>query len=95
MPIDIHGESLVPLVEAPAHIPGRPHLSTIHRWIQRGVRGLKLDTVVVGTRRFTSHEAIERFITGTTLAASTGHDVAPTPRQREAAISAAERDLAR
>jgi hypothetical protein len=60
--IDIATEQLQLLSKAPAHIPGRPHPSTIFRWCMRGSKGIKLETVVVGGRRFTSLEAIERFI---------------------------------
>ncbi len=38
--------------EASRIIQGSPHVSTINRWSQRGVRGTKLPTVVVGGRRF-------------------------------------------
>ena len=33
------------LTEAAELIPGRPHLSTIHRWAQHGVKGVKLETL--------------------------------------------------
>jgi len=49
-------------------LPGQPHLSTLWRWYRRGVRGVRLETVVVGGRRFTSRAAIERFIERTTVA---------------------------
>jgi hypothetical protein len=61
--IDLRSEELVALAEAGRHVPGRPHLSTIFRWAQKGVRGgVRLETVVVGGRRFTSVEAICRFV---------------------------------
>ena len=59
--IDLKSERTVPLNKAPQFVPGHPHLSTIWRWYLRGVRGVKLETLVVGGRRFTSVEAIERF----------------------------------
>lgn len=96
MGIDIRQETLIPLHEAPQHIPGRPNLSTLYRWFQRGARGARLETIVAGTKRFTSIEAIERFIERTT-ANSTGASLPtshPTSRQREAAIRRAERELA-
>ena len=68
--IDVHTENLIPLSKAPKHIPGNPHISTIHRWVQQGVRGRVLETRMVGGRRFTSLEAIARFISGDQLAAS-------------------------
>ena len=62
MPIDVSRETLIPFGKAPGHIPGRPHVSTLHRWRMRGVRGRKLESVVCGGRRFTSIQAIHRFM---------------------------------
>jgi hypothetical protein len=63
--IKIEDEQLLSLRQAIVRIPGRPHLSTLFRWMNRGVRGVCLETVVVGGRRFTSAEAIQRFIRAT------------------------------
>ena len=41
--------------------PKRPALSTLHRWADRGVRGVKLESEWFGNRRVTSEGAIERF----------------------------------
>jgi hypothetical protein len=60
--IDITTESLRLLNQATADVPGRPHISTLIRWWRRGVRGVKLETVLVGGRRYTSLEAIQRFV---------------------------------
>ena len=98
MAIDIQSEQTVPLSEAPAHIPGRPHVASVYRWTTQGVRGgIRLESIVVGGVRYTSIEAIQRFIERTT-AASAGASVPPpkpTTRQREAAIRRAERALER
>jgi hypothetical protein len=45
-----------------------PHAATIHRWVKRGVRGIKLETVILGGLRFTSVEAVHRFMDRTTEA---------------------------
>lgn len=37
-------------------------IATIYRWLTKGVRGAKLETMVMGKARFTSKEAIERFL---------------------------------
>jgi hypothetical protein len=58
-------ETLIPIAEAARLVPGRPHLATLHRWIARGCRGIRLESILVGGRRFTSREAIARFIQGT------------------------------
>lgn len=62
MPIDITSETLISLPEAARRIPGKPNLSTVHRWRLAGVRGQRIETVLVGGRRFTSVESIERFL---------------------------------
>ena len=103
MPIDIENERVIPIREAPKHIPGRPNVSTAYRWMTDGVKvsgtneRVRLETVKVGGQRFTSIEAIQRFIARTT-AASPGDSAPPprpTTRQREAAIRQAERELER
>lgn len=43
-------------------LPGNPSRSTLSRWAHHGVHGVKLDTILVGGRRFTTSEAIEHFI---------------------------------
>lgn len=64
-------ETLKSPAEATRHAPGRPHVSTIWRWMTRGVRGIRLESLVCAGRRYTSLEAIERFIARTTEAATT------------------------
>lgn len=54
--------SLLPLGDAAKHIPGRPHRATIERWRTRGVRGRRLETTLIGGRRYTSLEAIADFL---------------------------------
>lgn len=49
--IDIQTETLVPINEIPSHVPGRTHIATCWRWIQRGCRGVKLETVLIGGKR--------------------------------------------
>ena len=87
--IDVATEELLSLSEAAKVTPGRPH------WQKRGVRGVRLSTVIVGGRRFTSREAIEQFIAATTAAANGEAPPVRTPRQRQRAIDAAERELAK
>lgn len=91
--IDVRTEELLPFNAAREEVPWRPHISTWHRWRLRGVRGVKLETVLIGGRRYTSREALQRFIAATTVASSGDRPVARTSRQRNAAIEAAEREL--
>ena len=67
--IDVASERMIPLSDAPRISPGRPHVSTVIRWSQRGVRGVKLETILCGGKRYTSHEALQRFFERTTAAA--------------------------
>jgi len=95
MTIDISSERLLSLTEAAKSLPGRPHISSIFRWLSNGVRGVKLESCLIGGRRFTSQEALERFCAATTAAADGGPAPVRTSRQRQRAIEQAERRLNR
>lgn len=91
--IDTEHEKIITLADAAKFIPSRPNLSTVWRWRNRGVRGVKLETVLLGGRRMTSREALSRFFAATTAAAD-GIQVKPqTNRQRAASISEAKSEL--
>lgn len=93
MPIDTNTETAVPFLDAPKHIPGRPHISTLHRWRLAGVRGRRLETFLSGGRRFTSLEAIERFLRHDD-AQGVGQPVpASADGQYDRRVEAAERQL--
>jgi len=64
-------EDMISLAEAARRLPGKPHPATISRWQRHGLKGKKLETVVVGGRRYTSVEALSRFIDATTRARET------------------------
>jgi hypothetical protein len=91
---------LLTFSQAAAELPGRPHITTLHRWRQRGVKAgdqwIKLRTVRVGGRRLVERAAIEEFIAATTAAADGGQQPVEshTTREREAAIAKAEARLA-
>lgn len=70
------------------------NVATVWRWCTRGVRGVKLESLAVGGRRYTSAEAFERFLAATNPE-STSTPPAPTPHQRRKAIEAAEKELAK
>ena len=91
--MDIKGEALLTFIEAAAFLPRRPNLSTLHRWRLRGVRGVRLETCLIGGRRFTSKEALDRFSAAATAAADGEAPPARTPRQRDAAVRAADNEL--
>ena len=91
--IDVSSEILLAFPETASTLPSRPHLSTIHRWRLRGVYGVKLETVMVGGRRYTSREALQRFAAATTAAASGEPVPHRTNRQRQREIAKAEQEL--
>jgi len=88
-------ERLISFIEATRVTPGRPHVSTVVRWGTKGVRGVLLETILVGGRRFTSHEAIERFIAAVTAAANGEPAPTRTPAQRQREHDRAAAELAR
>ena len=89
--IDHLTETLVNFQHAGRHIPGNPALCTLHRWRLSGVRGTKLETLLVGGIRYTSTEAIARFI------AAQNADQIPAPaltaKQRRTQAESANRVL--
>lgn len=90
--MQILSEQRLSLAEA-AQQTGK-NVSTLWRWVLVGVKGHKLECQFIGGRRYTSSEALERFIEAINSPAGT-----PMPqlsaRQREAAHKAAERELAK
>ncbi len=67
--IDIHTEDLFPVNEIPRRAPGRPHRATGWRWVQKGCRGVKLESILCGGSRMTSVQALDRFFQAVTAAA--------------------------
>jgi hypothetical protein len=98
MSVDILSEAIVSLAEAAKIIPTRPDVSTLWRWYRRGVRGIRLETVIIGGKRYTSRESIQRFIERTTEAhdkgaAAPAKPFARTRRNRNAAVTEAKKKL--
>jgi Protein of unknown function (DUF1580) len=95
MSIDIRVEQLLSFPAASKTLQSEPHVSTIHRWRLKGIRGVRLETILVGGRRYTSLEAIERFAAATTAQANGDPVPVRTSRQRERAVRRAEQELGR
>ena len=95
MSIDFDSENIITLAEACRRVPpDGVSTATMARWIQRGVRGARLETIVIGGRRLTSCEALSRFI------AAQNADDAPATRtitasQRRRQSEAARTELER
>lgn len=95
MPIQIESEEMLTLADACRRVPPNGiSTATMARWIQRGVRGVKLETVVIGHRRLTSLQALSRFFAAqnpeNTVAAKV---ISPTQRRRQS--EAAREELRR
>lgn len=99
--IDISSEQVVTLATSTKFLPkrrkgARPNVATLYRWAQTGVRGIRLETLMVGGTRCTSMEALQRFFDAITAACEpTTPSIAPrhtTARRRQ--IEAAEKRLA-
>ena len=94
MSIDYELETIITLGEAcKAFPPKGVSTATLARWIQGGIKGVKLETIVIGHRRLTSREAIQRFI----AAQNSDEKVAPTvtAEQRRRQAMAAQHELER
>ncbi len=67
MKIDFSKEQSITLSQVPIHVPKRGgkkvHSSTVYRWATKGVRGRILESVMVGGIRYTTIEAVRRFLT--------------------------------
>lgn len=97
--IDIAVETIFPIVEAPGRLPSRHgkkiNITTVYRWIRSGSRGVKLESIILGGVRYTSTEAIQRFVERVSAAAN--GETSPVVRsaiQRRNASERAERELA-
>lgn len=52
----------IPINRCSDFIPGNPHCATVWRWATRGVRGIRLATVIIGGRRMVTPQALEDFL---------------------------------
>lgn len=94
--IQIRQETLIPLREAPRHLPCRPsgkrvHISACYRWVSTGVRGVRLDSLKLGGTTYTSLEALQRFANALTgqsrVDGAAGHEARPSRARTETALA--------
>ena len=90
--IEIGAEELVSLRDVPKLLPAkadgkRIHISAVYRWVQRGIKGVRLEAIHIGGTSYTSREALQRFASprGGVLAEKTVNYSALRRRQIEAA----------
>jgi formamidopyrimidine-DNA glycosylase len=80
-------QNILTMRDAAKRLPTRPHVSTVIRWAERGCRGQRLKTWLIGGSRVTSEEALAEFLSGLN-----GERV-ETTRKRAKEIEAAEHAL--
>jgi uncharacterized protein DUF1580 len=70
-------------------------IPTTWRWAMRGIRGIRLETIQVGGRRYTSLEAYSRAVARWTDAANETATLLtpPTNREKEVTCQRTEREL--
>lgn len=61
-PLKLLAEDLKQFKEVPPMLQKRVNVSTVWRWANRGVKGVKLETVSVGGKKLTSTQAVTRFL---------------------------------
>lgn len=64
-PCDLLAEDLMTIEQAAKVFPHRPHIASIYRYKDRGLRGVKLETIRLGRAYYTSTQAVHRFIAAT------------------------------
>ena len=82
--IDHEVEDLIPFETCGQLIPGRPSRCTLFRWAFKGVRGVKLETLVCGHKRFVSKEAIARFVAAQNTPETPAPAISVKQRRRQA-----------
>jgi hypothetical protein len=89
------------LAEAAALLPGRKpgkrlYVNTVWRWCVKGLRGVRLRSVLVGGQRLTTRRWLQEFIQAMSEARDPGGSSPPmirTPRQRQSASERAAEEL--
>ena len=93
MQIDIFNDRLLTFSQAAKALPNRPAVSTIWRWHQAGVQGVRLPAIKVGGVFHTSEAALQWFCDQLTAQAEGERPSARPSHFREREIAAAEKKL--
>jgi hypothetical protein len=74
--------ALIPFAEVPDLLPKhrgkRVHTASVFRWVQRGIKGVRLHAVQAGGRRCTTRAWLSEFFVA--LSERSGLETAPPPR---------------
>ena len=61
--LDLKTETPITFAEAARLVPGGVHRATVASWADKGIRnGIKLECEIIAGRKWTSREALERFL---------------------------------
>ena len=98
--IDINHENLLLIREVPRRLPHRPtgrpvHISAVYRWMQPGIRGVRLEAIKIGGLTYTSIEALQRFFNR--LSPAPGElptPVQPSARPRQRRVGKVDQEVA-
>jgi len=85
MAIDLRTEAVISFPDAAKVLPAasRPSYATFWRWWRRGVRGVKLETLLIGGKRYTTAEAMQRFVAALSAPDSSRCPLRSTPVRRD------------
>ena len=61
-PLDLLAEDTISIGEVVNELPGNHSKTTVWRWTTRGLNGVRLESVKIGGRTFTSKQALHRFL---------------------------------
>jgi hypothetical protein len=67
--------------------------ATVWRWTLRGVQGVRLESILLGGRRFTTRQAVERFVERRSGSQQPSPPPGSTQTSRRRAIDAAEKSF--
>ena len=75
--------------QVPKLLEDRPASVTVWRWMTKGCRGIKLESLIVNGSRRTTKQALHQFFAAITAQANGEREQARTPKQRERDIDRA------
>lgn len=93
--LEIENETFLTLAEASKRIPRNPHLSTMSRWIDKGVRGEKLVATLIGGRRYVSETSLNEFFSALNEHRSAESHLGEIRQTKEMRVQNAYRALSR
>ncbi len=88
---ELAAAAIVAINDAGDHIPGRPSRATVWRWVMHGIRGHRLESMLIGGRRYIAVDAIDRWLQA--INGSNSFKSADTRKYRERSANAAHEAL--